>query len=345
MSSIRDLILDSARRQGSVTAGEIQEAVGISRQAVNKHIRKLREEGLIRKIGVTRGAKYVIADNDVQAPRRWTATYRNEALQEDQAFAHLRDQLNFGSTLGEQALRIAQYGFTEMLNNAIDHSGSPRVSVSAELDDYDLTLVVLDKGVGIFQHIQDKLGLESEAAALTDLLKGKVTTDPENHTGEGIFFTSKAADLMRISSHRMAICFDNKKDELTTEAIRSLKGTRVEFTVSRRSRKSLREIFDRFGGEEFDYRFSKTRVSVKLSAAGRQGLTSRSEARRLLERLDQFAAVELDFAGVDLIGQGFADEVFRVFRSNHPDIRIAATGCNDAVGAMIEHVQLVDNLE
>ena len=69
------------------------------------------------------------------------------------------------------------------------------------------------------------------------------------------------------------------------------------------------------------------------------GFVSRSEARRLLAGLDRFKAVELDFSGVSSIGQGFADEVFRVFAAAQPEIDVVAESANDVVDAMIQHVR------
>ncbi|HSS66513.1 MAG TPA: DUF4325 domain-containing protein, partial [Gammaproteobacteria bacterium] len=36
-------------------------------------------------------------------------------------------------------------------------------------------------------------------------------------------------------------------------------------------------------------------------------------------------------------GQGFADEVFRVFASRHPDIQLRAINANRSIAAMIRH--------
>ena len=58
----------------------------------------------------------------------------------------------------------------------------------------------------------------------------------------------------------------------------------------------------------------------------------------MLAGLDRFSVVLLDFEGVDLIGQGFADEVFRVFVHEHPDMELYADGANPAVARMIRHV-------
>lgn len=66
---------------------------------------------------------------------------------------------------------------------------------------------------------------------------------------------------------------------------------------------------------------------------------SRSEAKRLLHNLDKFSAIELDMKDVWHVGQGFADEVFRVFANAHPDIEITARNASKVVAAMIAHVR------
>ena len=65
---------------------------------------------------------------------------------------------------------------------------------------------------------------------------------------------------------------------------------------------------------------------------------SRSQAKRILARVDRFKEVILDFEGVTHIGQGFADEIFRVFVKAHPDVRILHDHCTPDVEKMIKHV-------
>ena len=64
-------------------------------------------------------------------------------------------------------------------------------------------------------------------------------------------------------------------------------------------------------------------------------MISRSEARRLLQRLTDFTHATLDFSGVEVVGQGFCDEVFRVFARSHPEVTIEPVGMNDAVAVMV----------
>jgi len=336
--STRDLILHQIQTEGSVSARDIQEATGLSRQAVNYHIRHLREEGMIEKTGTTRAARYVLAGEGAPPGQRISRVLSNRNLEEHQVFADASTALNLNNTLNTAAFRIVQYSFSELLNNAIEHSGSQKIHIQLEVGPYDLHFRIVDNGVGIFEHIKRHNNLHSEAEALQDLLKGKTTTDPEHHTGEGIFFSSKACDRMRIISHRLAVGFDVRKDDVWTERTRHTNGTRVEASITRRTHRDLTEIFHRFGGDEFDYQFARTSVRVVLSSDDHFGLYSRSEARRLLAGLDRFRVIELDFSRVQTVGQAFTDEIFRVFQNNNPDITIEYQNANEAVQAMIGHV-------
>jgi hypothetical protein len=46
-----------------------------------------------------------------------------------------------------------------------------------------------------------------------------------------------------------------------------------------------------------------------------------------------------DFKGVELIGQAFADEIFRVFANRHPEIVLHSLNANSAVKRMIERAK------
>jgi signal transduction histidine kinase len=82
---------------------------------------------------------------------------------------------------------IWHYGVTEMVNNAIDHSASPEVRVGLRRNALFTAVAVADDGEGIFLKIQRALGLYDAREAILELAKGKLTTAPQNHSGEGIF--------------------------------------------------------------------------------------------------------------------------------------------------------------
>lgn len=336
-TSSRERILAFLMKRRTATGPQIAEHLGISRQAVNKHLRTLIAEGTVTKSGSTRSAAYAHSRSGRPAaePETVSREYPLEALAEDRVLSSLEDRLQLSRKLAPAALAIARYSFTKILNNAIDHSRSPRCAVRMEVDSYDFRFRVRDFGIGIFESIRTKFNLADEEVALERLLKGETTTMAERHSGEGIFFISKAADSLQISSHRTSLSFDNRKHDTVVRDRRMLAGTDVSFTISRRSRRDLNAVFTEYAPEEYDLQFQKTRVLVRLHL---REYISRSEARRLLSGLEKFKEVVLDPQSVRLIGQGFADEVFRVFPAQHPGMKVSSEHASPSVAAMIRHV-------
>ncbi|MFH0954017.1 MAG: DUF4325 domain-containing protein [Verrucomicrobiota bacterium] len=323
-------------RRGPASGSGLARALGVSRQAVHEHLKALSGHGLIVKEGVTRGARYRIAGRREQgsAVRTVRRLLDLHGLEEDRVFDEISTALGLARRTGERAQEIAQYAFSELLNNAIEHSRSPKGLVEARLDPYACSFVIRDYGIGVFQSMAAKFMLQDESAALFEILKGKRTTAPERHSGEGIFFTSKAVDRILFRSHRLRLEIDNLHPDVVVEEARLLKGTEVRFFVARHARRRLGDVFAKFAPEEFDFRFEKTRVLVRLLG---NDYVSRSEARRLLAGLDRFKEIELDFEGVQRLGQGFADEIFRVFRRAHPGIALRAVNVRPPLQAMIRH--------
>ena len=98
--------------------------------------------------------------------------------------------------------------------------------------------------------------------------------------------------------------------------------------------RTTKKVFDKFSSGD-DYGFNTTVVPVKLMRYGDDNLVSQSQAKRLLARVDRFKLVMLDFSGVASIGQAFADEVFRVFRSKHPQVQLEPIHTSSEVRRMI----------
>ena len=96
---------------------------------------------------------------------------------------------------------------------------------------------------------------------------------------------------------------------------------------------NLNEVFDKHG-----LAFVKTQVSLSLLKYEGEELISRSQARRLMARVDQFEEVGFDFQGISTIGHSFADEIFRVYRNAHPEIEIIAYGTTPEIDKAIEAV-------
>jgi hypothetical protein len=162
---------------------------------------------------------------------------------------------------------------------------------------------------------RDGLALASDFESVQELSKGKRTTDRARHTGEGIFFTSKAVDIFRLTSSGIRWTVDNIRGDVALGSAPLVRGTSVECQIDPQTDRDLATVFREFTS---DHDFVRTRPVVKLFEIG-TSFVSRSEAKRLLEGLDvDFEVVEVDFTGVNDVGQGFVDELFRVWPSEHP---------------------------
>lgn len=292
------------------------ERLGVSRVAANRYIQRLEAEGWLARSGPS--------THPVFSPgykRRMARLYTLRGLEEDIIWE--RDFKPYFSLAGN-VQNIAGHGFTEMVNNAIDHSGGGSVFVWMSQDEAVVRLVISDDGIGIFAKITGALGLADMRQALFELAKGKLTTDPSKHTGEGVFFTSRMFDSFEIHANGLQFNHDESlfKDLLYEERGVFPDGTAVFMKIALDSQRTTADIYAEFTDAPEDYDFSRTVVPMRLAKYGDEQLISRSQAKRLIARFDRFKTVVLDFADVKEIGQAFADELFRVYGSAHPEIEL-----------------------
>lgn len=311
---------------------ELAEHFNVSRATAAAALRKLADEGWIIRHGTTR-PYYSLG-----AKRRTSRVYGlpgvDEQLVWEKDFAPLFE-------LAPNVRNICHHGFTEMLNNANDHSAGTLVYVSMWQDGQDVSVVIADNGIGIFERIRGALDLPDRRLALLELSKGKLTTDPDRHTGEGIFFTSRMFDHFVIEANGLQYTHDTNSTHdwlLEKEQFGGDAGTWVRMAMSLSSTRTTVEVFDAFTSGPDDFSFDKTVVPVRLARLGNENLISRSQAKRLITRFERFRTVILDFKDVPEIGQAFADELFRVFARQHPEVKLIPMDSAPAVTKMITRV-------
>jgi len=237
--------------------------------------------------------------------------------------------------LPNNVIEILYYSATEMLNNAIDHSEGGKIDVIVIRNPVEIQIWIVDDGIGIFNKIKKVLQLDDPRDTILELCKGKLTTDPTHHTGEGIFFTSRACDGFYIISGTLRFGRMDETDWLVEAEAQLRKGTAVSMQVRRNCPKTLEETFKRFTADDEEFGFTRTIVPISIAEYGPDGLISRSKAKRVVNRFGKFKEVILDFDNVESIGQAFADEIFRVFESAHPDVHISVINANQSVVRMI----------
>ncbi|MCP5158959.1 MAG: DUF4325 domain-containing protein [Gammaproteobacteria bacterium] len=315
---IRRQIVRDVRHHPIDIAKHIATIFSISPQAVNSHIKRLETEGWLKSSGVGKGKRYFLGDlREYKSLFPLTEDFAEDSIWRNH-YAFVLDGLP------ENIVDICHYGFTEMVNNVIDHSGGAKIYLSATRDKEKIVMVVVDNGEGIFKKIKRLCNLSDERQALFELSKGKLTTDPDNHTGEGIFFTSRVFDEFEIQSCGIQFSHDDTFDFdfiLESPISREEDGTTVYMLIKRDSARQMQSVFDDYAGPD-KFQFNKTVIPVRLAQYGNEKLISRSQAKRLLARVERFHYVIFDFEGVSAIGQAFADEIFRVYAKAHPEITL-----------------------
>jgi anti-sigma regulatory factor (Ser/Thr protein kinase) len=337
----KEEILKIAKDRHILKTRDLIERFSVSRQYASRILTELVREGSLLKIGSTRSAQYMHPASQREHPElfpnHFKKKYENSALEEHLVLAEIERTFTALNKLPENIKSIFTFAFSEMLNNAIDHSKSKNISVEISLSKDLLEFTIDDQGVGVFRNVQTKRHLESELEAIQDLLKGKITTAPKLHSGEGIFFTSKVVTTFLLDSFGHQLLVDNNIPDIFIEQRRGNKqGTKVVCKITLKSKQHLNDVFKKYTDlvAGSNYGFDRTEIHVRLFTIGGVYI-SRSQARRVLSGLEKFKIITMDYDRVPLVGQAFVDEIYRVFQSKYPGITIEDENTNEAVRFMI----------
>lgn len=294
----------------------IADRFGISRQAAHRHLAALVEQGTLQVSGRTRGRRYT---RGLQAD--WTHTYvLGPAFQEDVVWR--ADLAPLLAPLPDSVRAIWAHGFAQVLDNAAAHSGGRRVTISVTTTGRHTRALVKDDGVGVFRKLRRAFGLLDEPHARLELAKGDLTTDPAGHTGRGLAQLARLFDSVQIVSGGLYLSNSPTADvEWLTEFDDFDAGTAIVLVLANDSRRNIADAESP----------AAVVVPVRLARYGDDPLVSRSQARRLMARLEHRSEVVLDFTGIPSISAAFADEVFRVFVNAHPGVVIRPMGMTEAV--------------
>lgn len=334
--AIREFILWNVEKHPDSVSTLAARQFGLSRTGIGRYMSRLSEEKLIEAEGNTRSRRYKL----LNIKERSIFLERNALWAEDEIWRN--DILPLMSGVKANIIDLFHYGFTEMFNNIIDHSASPVAMIEYEQTYTTIRITIWDKGIGIFNKIKEDFKLADVRTALLELSKGKLTSDKKRHSGEGIYFTSRMFDKFIILSSGLFYSREREDDDdwlIETrdkpEDVRP--GTFIALEIRTNADWTMRDIFNKYQGD--DVYFRTTHVPVALGRYPGEQLVSRSQAKRILARFTDFAEVMLDFKDVQEIGQAFADEIFRVFRKEHPHTPLVAINTNANIDRMIRHVE------
>ena len=317
-NSIKMYILEKIDQGITGVANYVSKELGISQNTVHSSLTDLQNENIIQKS--KRGSYELITKHFQYELKRSAGELQHDTYAYDEFLYPLIRHL------GSNVERIWSYGMSEMVNNVIDHSGAEHLHVLIAQNHLVTRVILMDDGIGIFKKIKEHFSLSSLDDAICELFKGKLTTDAENHSGEGIFFTSKMMDVFFIESDKKIFAATKYDNDLVLELPEAIGGTFVFMSLSNFTNKTPTDIFDMYS--DVDGGFFKTKIPLKNIFD--KAPISRSQAKRVCNRLEQFQEIIVDFDGVEWMGQGFAHQLFVVYAKAHPNVSITPINmCND----------------
>lgn len=338
--SIKRYMFEKIRQDDTEFIQKTMDNFSISVTTVKRYLREGLEQGILCEDHEKETGYSLVVST-------FTFSYQSEeGIDEDEIYCEDVRPLLEGMT--KEAKSIWYYAFTEMMNNAIEHSGGENIRCVIKKDYLYTEISIIDDGVGIFKNVQNYLqGLTEKKISygdvLTELYKGKLTTKSENHSGEGIFFTSKILNEFAIWSENTIFsqgCYEKDRFVQSHLILYYNKlnhiGTMVVMKLENQTTHEIKEVFDMFA--PIDEGFVRTRIPIAEVCPYAEPI-ARSQARRILQRLEEFKQIEFDFEGVEFMGQGFADEVFRVFQNKYPEIELIPIHANATVLGMVRHVK------
>ena len=355
----QDAIILATARDTLQLASTAAERTGLSRVAVSRRIKKLADAGYLLRHGA--GTRQTYSPGHL---RFWLTTTTREAVTKAGGEfgvweVHVAPLMQ---GVPDNVVNLANIAFTEMLNNALDHSQATHLLLGAHMTQTAdgpaggrLQMLVADDGVGIFRQIAQALNLFDDRLALLELAKGKFTTAASGHSGMGVFVSSRMLDGLAIDSRGLTFDLNPPQHALPrfdwVDVPGLLKpsnqGTVVRMDLALDTPRTAQDVYLRYftPDEVGDEAFHTTEVPVRLAQLSSH-LTSRSQGKWVVERATQFKTVILDFEGVTLVGQGFIDEVFRVFATAHPQVKLKPVrlipGVAQAMRMFAPHVTLPD---
>lgn len=334
--SVKEAIIDIfADSPSTYTAVQISEIIGVSRPYASQQLNTMVKSGILKSERISKNVFYSLPDHFTI----FEASLSIAGLTDNEVWRRFKDNPTLLTKTTENARGVLQFAFTEMLNNAIDHSKSSIVHIKVDIDGQNLIFSIRDFGIGVFRNIVQEKHLPDEITAIQELMKGKLTTAIRAHSGEGIFWTSKCAQKFMLISYDFLLSIDNTIHDYYIKKlpeVNTLKGTEVKFEMPVDTHVSLGELFKSFAAtsEPGDLSLGATTIHLKLYDASDLWI-SRSQAKRILTDLDKFKRIIFDFSGVEIVGQAFCDEIFRIYRREHPDVKLEPVNMNESVSIMV----------
>src|SRR6266480_2283662 len=146
---LEDTIRDMLASGAAISTGDVAKVAGVTRQAAHYQLARLVANNEVRGVGAGRSSRYLLNSS-------FSRTYTLPQLEEDVVWKEFEAALDAsGATSPGNVRSILAYAFTEMLNNAIDHSRGSKARVLGWCSPGEVTFEIQDDGVGVFRTIRE----------------------------------------------------------------------------------------------------------------------------------------------------------------------------------------------
>ncbi len=328
---IRKFILDNVSLHPTDIVKVVAQKFAISRQAAARHLKKLTTQGEIETEGNTSGRIYRLHKGRI-AEFSYRIADRPSAEE-----VYTADILPLLVSLPSNVQKLWAYCFEEIFSNGTSHSKGTNLTIRVIQKKLQTTINVIDDGIGIFNSIKKRHKLDNDEHAALLLSNSTFQKKSDIQERANIFLSSRMTSSFTIVSKRVVLTHqqDISWDWTLGRTQEETPGTFVNMVITNDNLRSPEEIIDEYKTSRKEL-LARTCIPVKLVDYCAQAPFSRSQARRVLSRIDKFKIAILDFIGVEEIGPAFADQVFRVFSLEHPEIEVLYTNANKQVEAVIK---------
>jgi len=274
LCAVTQWITAAVQEHGQGLPEHVMARLGISRRSALALLNKLVAAQWLAREGKSRRSSFVPG-----SLRQVVQRYALAGLQEDLPWQH-----DFAPhfSLPPALARMAQHAFSELLNNAIDHSGGTHVAVSMRTTALHLQLLVSDDGCGVFERIQQSFEIGDPATAMLELSKGKLTSAPDSHAGHGLFFTSRLADVFDLHANHRA--FQYRGWDLhswhPTKAL-ARDGTSIYIAINLDTPRTLGQVLNAHSHSGEGHGFESTGVPLQPTTRPHTGPESRDHVKRM----------------------------------------------------------------
>ena len=331
-SPVRRYIINNLSNHQKDIIKMVVRKFGLSRQAALRHMYVLVTDGKVTVNGKTKDRIYQLKP----LVKKTFSFPITSNLTEDKLFNQtINPQLE---NLEKNILEICEFGFSEIMNNVLSYSESENCKIYFKKNVGNISIKIEDDGVGIFKKLLDHFSLENEYHSILELSKGKITTDPVHHAGEGIYFVSRLFDKFCMESEGLSWTHNLEKDQWMVVKGGKKRGTSVILEINPFSKTTLKGVINSYSTNG-RLIFDRTCVPVSLSKLDSECLLSRSQAKRLTQNLVKFKNICFDFNGLKMIGHSFADEIFRVFQHENPNQKLEWKNSNIELDELFSSMQ------